>query len=262
MKIAVLYGGGGYLGHHLAKRLMCEGTRPLVVNLDEERINKVPGVLNLVPAELTYSVYELFTEADTDEIVLYHLACPRNKQGEWNLRLATYALGEGLKLASDIKAEVVYASSLSVFDDPASEYGNFKRVAEVAVKQMNGVVHRLGTLFGATKGLPYRADLGLHIIAETVASGKKGWVNKEIQRYVSHVEYAANAMVQSQSPGHTYATHQGLHAYRNIVPAELPRRMPEKDYYTIPGDVNDPTHFQSEFDRFVDMLKEEHTWPI
>lgn len=262
MKIAVLYGGGGYLGHHIAKRLICEGARPLVVNLDKERINKVPGVLNLVPAELTGSVYELFMDADTNEIVLYHLACPRNKQGEWNLGRATEALSEGLKLASDIKAKVVYASSLSVLDDPASEYGNFKRVAEVAVKQNNGVVHRLGTLFGATKGLPYRADLGLHIIAETVASGKKGWVNKEIQRYVSHVDYAARTMVWGQSLGSTYATHQGLHAYRNIVPAELTRRMPEKDYYTIPGKVNGSTDLRAEFDRFVEMLKEEHTWPI
>lgn len=262
MKIAVLYGGGGYLGHYIAKRLMCEGTRPLVVNLDKERINKVPGVLNLVPAELTYSVYELFGSDAFEERVLYHLACPRNKKGEWDLVKATDALHEGLKLASNIKARVIYASSLSVFDDPASEYGNFKRVAEVAVKQNQGVVHRLGTLFGAIKGLPYRADLGLHMIAEVVANGVQGWVNSQIQRYVCHVEYAANAMVQNQSPGSTYATHQGLHMYRNIVPSNLPRRMPEQDFYTIPGDAQNSVHFQAEFDRFVEMLKEKHTWPI
>lgn len=260
VKVAYLYGGGGYLGYYMAKELIRRGCT--VVNIDKQRYNKVKGVLNLVPCAWS-TLQQTSPVVGDNRIVFFHLACPRNKPGEWDLGEATDALEEGIILSKKLGAKLYYASSLSIHDSPPSEYGNFKQAAEVAVRTNGGTVARFGTLFGGACG-PYRADLGLHIIAETLAAGKEAWVNSEIQRYICRVEVAARELASMWDYGQDMRDiHAGLIRYADMVPAEVPRRLPEKDFFTIEGEPTADTEAWSNvFNKFVANLKGEHVWPI
>ncbi len=259
-KLAYLFGGGGYLGHYLAKQMLSR--RYMVVNIDTKNVCKVPGVLNMVPFDS--GAIQHLQQDDPSQSVLFHLACPRNKKGEWNLAEAVRSLEEGIRLSRRLGVRLVFSSSLSIHDDPASEYGNFKLAAEVAVRAVGGAVARLGTLFGAEDGMPYRADLGLHIIAEQLASGHEAWVNNDIQRHICPVSVAARDMANMLSYGQAERTiSEGIIKYSSMVPPEVARRMPETDYYTIAGEPTAcPDAFSRLFNRFTVLLKEKRVWPI
>jgi nucleoside-diphosphate-sugar epimerase len=273
-KIDVLFGGGGYLGHYLARELLSrqeKDCKHIVYSMDETRTNKVPGVFNLVPAADGTMMMAMIDglEAGTDTfITFYHLACPRNKKGSWDLDRAVDALWTGINLSQGLSADLVFASSMSVFDDPPSPYGAFKRTAEVAVKAVGGHYIRFGTLLGADVNMPYRNDLGLHMIALALANGIKAWVNSDIQRYMITAQDAARRMANignSYPPTAGSNAHHGLFKYANVVPDEVDRRMPEKDYYTIEGKAlpkEDTREMQTAFDELTNLIEEEKTWAI
>lgn len=263
MNVDVLFGGGGYLGHYLARELVNRGR--VVYSLDTVNYNKVPGVINIVGGDVSKHIHMAqCTWHKNTTVTVYHLACPRNKLGEWNLEKAVCALEQGIDLANGMEADLFFASSMSVHDNPSSVYGDFKRVAEVAVNTHGGKVFRLGTLLGGEPNMPYRADLGLHIIAETIVAGKKAWVNSDIQRYVIPVWTAAYVLAEAavrRSTGRTVA--DGLFKYAQIVPEGVDRRMPEKTYYTIEGTPSTTDGVvKGAFADLVICLTEGTTWPI
>jgi nucleoside-diphosphate-sugar epimerase len=155
----LLYGGAGYLGTHLADALRVAGYS---VAVQDRQVEIGPD---------WYHVDEPAPAFDH----MIHLACPRNKPGTWNARAAEEALEAGRAIADfGTDCNCWFISSMSVYDEPDNQYASFKRMAEkIVLQRENWGVVRLPTLLGAEEGLVYRADLGLHQIAATVARGKQ-----------------------------------------------------------------------------------------
>jgi hypothetical protein len=201
------------------------------------------------------------SRAQADERFL-HLACPRNRQGSWDWRTAEDALDAGIVMAERCgfaPEQCMYASSLSVFDQPDNEYAKFKRMAERVVLAKGWHVVRLPTLLG---GNPIRKDLGLHQIATNLADGKGPlFVNPNVVRHVMHIDEVCFVLVQKPKAAiKVHAISLGWVAFTDIVPRKVERRViPGASTYTctVGSPMDRPTvvALRGQFRALVSQIK-------
>ena len=265
-KHVCLFGGGGYIGHYVAKRFRDEGWQ--VLSVDCAQVCEVPGVVNLITDGPHIPNLGRLRSSIT---AFVHLACPRNKAGVWSKDLADLALRQGLYLSEKLNCPKVYISSMSVYDEPPSEYGEFKASAECVAIDAGFRVVRLGTVLGAEEGMPYRADLALHHIARQYADGAQCWVAERARRHVTTIQEVARRIVNRVSSETTGLPDQvtfGVMSYKDIAPASV-RVLHNKQGGPVPN-VGGPAllenivHMCNYMLDFIALLlnKENAPWPM
>ncbi len=156
---------------------------------------------------------------------------------------------------------------MSVFDEPMSSYGNFKKMAEVGARGCHFTIVRPGTLLGAEPNMPYRRDLGLHIIAWREARAHPAWVNPDVQRHIVGVARAANdvcnALEGAFCPAHLS---DGRIYFRDIVPPTVKRenKDPEEVTYSCSEGTlcHSPTGPRRLYADLVTLIREQRASPI
>lgn len=196
MRVA-LFGGAGYLGQHLAQELR-----------DRKHEVKLFG-----RGDKPFKGFD----------VMFQLACPRNKPDRWSFRAAERAMFDSFKIEASTK---ILISSMSIFDAPDNEYAQFKRMAERWVEDKGWSIVRLPTLLGTFRPVGrYRADLGLHQIAASVAENKEAFVDVNARRYVESIVYVCESLCDlAEDPleGPVNLDH-GIVYYTDIVPSCVKR---------------------------------------
>jgi len=207
MRNVVLFGGAGYIGRHLVKEVAGRGDNPICLDTVDR------GCFDFVSVAATINhLFKYRLGERTEGTDFIHLACPRNKPDTWYLEGACRALDDGIELASKLpNGHRLFVSSMSVHDEPASQYGTFKRTAEVAAEMAGFGIIRLGTVLGAE--VCYRNDLGLHVIAGRLAKGWDAWVNGNVERNVMTIQSAVEEILKFPE----FREIGGLAAYKDIV---------------------------------------------
>lgn len=267
-KIVWLFGGGGYVGHFVAGELIRRGH--CVVSYDNERALTLPNTVSLIDRT---GQNVLSGTASMDALI--HLACPRNKPGQWDLKQAQAALQQGLALGKFCTGPKIYVSSMSVYDEPQTAYGVFKTEAEKQARDAGFSIVRPGTVVGALPGFPYRADLALHLIMKDWANGNSCQVNARARRHIIPVWMLALALAdevtmrpEAKEPEVIREVTWGTVSYKDIVPMSVRRgKFQEKTVCPAVGaacSVQDCADLRDILFDFVKAIqnKENPAWPI
>ena len=258
----ILFGGGGYIGHYVAHEIVRRNHLP--INYDWQRRCEVEG------APLNFK--------DTLPIMcdgFIHLACPRNKPGRWNRKLAQLAWEDGCKVASKCPGPKIYVSSMSVFDEPRTDYGEFKLMTEQKARQEGFKIVRLGTVYGVAPGMPYREDLALHTIMRSwLYEPRNAFVHDRARRHVVYIHTVARQLailVLADDPTRiadvTELT-EGIVSYKDIVPISVrqqrvgdPGPRPSVGRSMCTADKIQAQECLMDF-AYVLTRKEKPAWPI
>lgn len=201
VKHAVVTGAAGFVGSHLAERLVADGWR--VVGVDDfsdyyPRADKEANLAGLA-AEPAFDLVEadVAGEAWRDAVLprctVFHLAAQAGVRGSFGSTFAQYAHDnlvasqQVFETAQDRAADrVVWASSSSVYGDaetypcvegvtptaPRSPYGVTKRACEdLAQVYRNRGLHTVGLRYFTVYGPRQRPDMAMRRICEALLAG-------------------------------------------------------------------------------------------
>lgn len=201
MKLAVVTGGAGFIGSHLAERLLREGWRVRVLDTLTDYYDPLVKRTNLDVCG-TYPLFE-FVDADlvTEDLVpllrnasnVFHLAGQPGVRGSWQDGFAEYARQNVLATQRLLEAaktcripRFVYSSSSSVYGQtanypshevdlpqPHSPYGVTKLAAEhlTTLYAHNFGLHTVSLRYFTVYGPRQRPDMATHRLIESCLRG-------------------------------------------------------------------------------------------
>lgn len=182
-----LFGGGGYIGTHLRRKLSPK-RQVIVIEKDKE-----------------FSSHKC--KYDKDNAWFIHLACPH--KGDYVDNPGQFIVDAGMALEHGIwwkealgipNSRALYFSSASVYDESVGYYSIFKGGAEIRVARQFDHIIRPGTVFGwdycdmVRRSYYHRTDTVVNKLIHRIAEGDEDvWVD-DTERYVSHISDITQAV--------------------------------------------------------------------
>lgn len=140
----LLTGSRGYIGDRLLKRILLSGHNPITTSRSKSSLSE-----NCIYLDLN-NIEDLNIPKSVDTVV--HLAV--NPANKFNSENDIFAAKKLIEQSQKISAQFIFISSQTASSNAPTEYGLTKWRIEQEVKQSNGIVVRLGQVYGgAEKGL-------------------------------------------------------------------------------------------------------------